>query len=237
MVCDIFHIVEGRVIPRVPPGLSDAFTALYVEASYDLTAEEFVPFRPFLGQDSQRHIWAQRTTERDGHQFSLAAVVGIHDYGADLEFQQAKAADAALTGFDLHYGFRLRRGTGRADKTDAGWDEVIAAVRRMHGTHSVDVVLYQRHETSTVVPAVALPIAVKETDVPGFSEIRGVRLVKAAPEAGTEELYSVTIDRAGDQYHARIATSIELPLDEEMLVAAHERARSIADLAFHKVSG
>ncbi len=224
------------MVPSLPAGLPATFTALHVNVWRDLAAQEFEPLRLFLGRKSQRHIHLCRTFGGDDEQFTVLGVTGIHDYHGNPAFEKDAAADPALTGFDLHYGFRLRRGAGPKEETEAGWDEVVAAIGQALGTHSADAVLYERHQTSGVVPAVALPITVKEADVPGFSEIRGVRLVKMAPEGEPEELYSVTIDRVEDDYLTTVVTSIELALDERILVAAYERARSIADLALHRVT-
>jgi hypothetical protein len=173
----------------------------------------------------------------EGQRFTLTGTVGIHDDTRRRNPQEA--ADPALTGLDLHYWFRLRRGTAESEaegEIAAGWEQVVRAVGGVLGTHSADVLLYERRPVSTFVPAVALPIMVKESEVPGFTEIRGVRLVKLAADAETGELYSVIIDRFGERYYATVRTSLELSLDERILLAAHERARSVAELAFHQVT-
>jgi len=220
------------LVPRVPPGLATWFRGLGVEASYHLEPAEFEPLRALLREGATAiHSYLRQTVQAEGQAFVINGLMGIHDFRSQ---PPPEAASEDYTGLYLHYHLRLRRGRA-TDATTPDWAATTGAVSGVIGTNTAEVELLLDHPVGGVVPAVALPIAVKEADVPGFSEIRGVRLAKTAPD-GTEELYSVVIDRVGDVYRARAETRVQLPLDEQIFTSAYERTRSIAELAFHTVA-
>lgn len=159
----------------------------------------------------------------------LRARVGIHDK------RSKGAAVAARAGGEptpwVHYDIELRR-LGQGDSVEAvddDWGRLASVLDRLIGAHACDV-RFQIELPSKAPVVFTLPVSLGG-DVPGFSEVRGVQLVKADPEKPENALYSVILQLFGQSLFVNVSTVAEVQLDRLVLQRAWTQALGIARLA------
>jgi len=158
----------------------------------------------------------------------LRGLIGIHDSRAS-----GKAPEPSEAGIVLHYSFELEKDVTTKDAQADDWDRLSEAVSGVVGSHQVIVSMWAVRAKDEIVPATALPIALGDTGVSGFSEIRGVRLAQPDPSDKDNDLYSVVLDKEGNEYFVTASTSIEATgLEEELLRRALDRLKEVAMLAY-----
>ncbi len=169
-----------------------------------------------------------RNTAIGGSRGVLRGLIGIHDSRAS-----GKAPEPSEAGIVLHYSFELEKDVTTKDAQADDWDRLSEAVSGVVGSHQVIVSMWAVRAKDEIVPATALPIALGDTGVSGFSEIRGVRLAQPDPSDKDNDLYSVVLDKEGNEYFVTASTSIEATgLEEELLRRALDRLKEVAMLAY-----
>lgn len=160
-----------------------------------------------------RVICGRETNEQS---FEIYSFIGIHSKGGPKEGPYA------------HCELRISQDSRPTNmKSGADWGALFDGFSREVEEVVWQMSAYWRFPREAAAFGVELPIHL--TDLPGFSEIRGIRLVESDTDTD-EELYSLILDEYESDRSAQVTMEVELPVDDQLFVTAWEKALSLAGL-------
>lgn len=230
-------------VPLMPEGLDPKGFILTVRVELELAADEYERIRKDLGSE-EKHLHARFASEvklLDGEAGKLTGLIGLHDLRETREREEEKEEhkhekEEPYPDAWLVYELVLKWPCEARQALDDRWTALYSAIVKAFPEKPVwRIFLSLFLPASKVLPFVNVPIPLAESEISGFSEIRGVRVVQPDPEDAENELYSVILDHRGELMAIRVEAPLEAGCDESILSVAFERALSIAKLAFETV--
>ena len=216
-------------LPTATPSLLELVRSLEVELNAYVDEQTFEALSNRLGGVAKdlhgKFRVPVRLGSRDGE---LAGLVGIHN----LRRENWTPSSAQDTGFWIHLEVSVRRRNNPVTE-NVSWEAIYSAVVETLGSRPLVASLDLDVPAEGSTPAVALPIEL--TEVPGFSHIRGVRLVKDDEKTPNSALYSVILQHFGTRLSVQARTEISGPLSKDVLPMAWSRALGVARLAVPSV--
>jgi hypothetical protein len=157
----------------------------------------------------------------------VRALIGIHEpkaiQGVDLFGHEPRP-------HWVHFSVDFVAGIqGRENRTCA-WAAVYEALCTILSSRALNVTAFWSLPRSSFTFAVALPIPL-QGDIPGFTDIRGVRLAEPDPDNPGSDLYSLILDHYETSASVQVRTTLEDMLSTDLLQKATDRALSIVGLA------
>lgn len=212
-------------LPSRPAGFEANYFRLTVLGQFDLSAEEFEAFAASIGFDGEDFHARLDESEEDSDWGSIAfsGLIGIHKSSAD--------ENGVGERYWLHYSVDFLRDVGSKPSTSPKWQVAFTALAMELPRHAATVRFFAELRSESVVFAIDTPIPLAPSEVPGFSEIRGVRLVKTDPDEPDTELYSIVLDRPGRAATVQIQADVEANLNHEVLATGFDRAMTVMNLA------
>lgn len=212
--------------PRLSPKLAGVTQRLEVAATFFMTEEEYRGILASAGLEGDNiHLTMSESGDAEYGGGALAGLLGIH-----RETVAPETPDPSRTPFWFHYKFTWTPRPRIAAK-DALWDSAFAAVAPLVPQHPARALLDAEYAANRFDFPVSVPISLAAEDAPGFSQIRGVRLVQVDPAKPTSELYSVVLDRDTEFDHVLIRAHVSTAFDDNILCSAAEQIEAIANLA------
>ena len=220
-------------IPAAPEHLPVQSFSLALEKTLAISDEAYAAICHRMGgAAASSHVAIREPVSVGGTSAEIRGFIGLHprpnEAGEDTDQLQQRSPW-------LHYSLELRPVRRAEAATEADWQTISSALAEVLGTHTINFSSTVWFERKDVVLAVSLPIELGPSEVPGFSEIKGVRLSKADPENSSEDLYSAIIDNHDKYVYITVTATIESPFDEDVLVRAFDRVSSITDLLVKRV--
>jgi len=216
-------------VPNLDGLSSIRFLSLAVTASIDLSNDQFLQLSTLFGVDKPAHHASFAIGEKAGTaDVEVYGFLGLHAANADAPSDEQEDAN-------LHYELELRLLDRPRDRPSLSkeWEALVAAASDLRLVHTASVQLRAEASLDAVLP-VKLPISLAGLDAPGFSEIRGVRLV-CLDEGRENELYSLVIDQRSKATLLNAVAPVETNLDGRLLITAFERASAIIQLTTERV--
>lgn len=210
-------------LPAFPDSLATAVVEIEAEHSAYISPEQFATLgTSFPGGVDGRHAEFREPVTIGGQEAELSGVLGIHN----------NVGEAGAGRPWVHYNVRLRRRRTRAStQNEEGWTQLCDAILRVLGSHSAKVVVSLEIPTDSATPAVSLPIKLSPSEVTGFSEIRGVRLVQVDPAKPESSLYSAIVQQSSSSVSVHAISAAEINSRPEMLNVAWASGLAVARLA------
>lgn len=220
-------------IPAAPDHLPVQSFSLALENTLVISDEAYNTIRQRTGLGAgTNHVAIRESVEIGGTSAELRGLIGLHPGGEEA----GEDTDQTQPDYPwVHYSLELRPARGAESVSEGHWRTISSALAEILGAHTINfssTVWFQRGD---VVLAVSLPIELGPSEVPGFSEIRGVRLSKPDPDDNSKDLYSAIIDNYSKYVYITISATIESPFDKDVLVRAFDRVSSITDLLVKQV--
>lgn len=214
-------------IPDLQRLVGEGFSHLSFAADCAIPAEIVARARQATGS-SDEYIYAQtRVACRVGDRHAeLTCYLGMEDPGA-ADDEEGGELD---TNCHFHIQLFSRHSESHARPSD-NWTALYEALREAMPMLVGSVGLRFTIPAKDAVTAIKLPIPLGASETPGFSEVRGVRLAKLDPTSDGEELYSVIIDHYRDVLAIDSRSSVEVAIDEGLLMTAVDRAIAIGSQA------
>jgi hypothetical protein len=214
--------------PELPKGLTFSRFSLTVSGSVQLPESRLDWARGVVNStegDDHCAFYAPFPTEKQ--KAELWILLGVHT----THYETAPDPET----FEFHYEVRLQRHTGRGEGLAAGRASAIFDELRTLPEHSVRVLMTVWAPTEALQTPVSLPFPISQAAVPGFSEVRGVRLVKIDPEDPELELYSAIVDTYGPNSSIQITAPMTAVWSSNLLIEAASLGFSVVELAIGPV--
>lgn len=212
-------------IPAFPEGFAAVDYRLDVTTTVTLSAAEFEAAHAELDFSGSAHHAqiAAPITDAGWPDGRLTGVVGLHR-------RKGKGKGKRASGGWVHYSLMFDRGA--ITEVDQDWAQTMEVVGRILPRHPARVIFWAKFPKAAISFAIGTPFQLSATDVPGFSEIRGIRLVKTIPDVRPdEELYSIVLDRHPEHLTYQVQSPIETLFNDQILSVALGRSFEIAALA------
>lgn len=214
--------------PELPKGLTFSRFSLTVSGSVQLPESRLDWARGVVNSsDNDDHCAFYAPFPTSGQKAELRMLLGVHTTHYET------TPDPGT--FELHYELRLQRHTGRGAEQTGGRVAAIFDELRSLPEHSVRVLMTVWAPTDAIQTPVALPFLINQAAAPGFSEVRGVRLVKIDPEDPKVELYSAIVDTYGPNSSIQIAAPMTAVWSSDLLIEAASLGFSVVELAIGPV--
>lgn len=196
------------------------FAHLGVSGTLLLDDPDYDQLRRVLGlTEDSYHLTARRPFAVGSISAEIRSVIGIH----------APSKAEPDSGY-VHLEFEVDPRRNPKEQSVEEWSRALDVMNSLApaGPLSVQMRLLS---PATSLLAVSLPLQVQ---VPGFSEVRGVRLSKSDPNDPEGELYFVALDRFRDRISVYAHTVANLKIEERMLANAAASILPIVGLAITK---
>ena len=213
--------------PELPKGLTLSQFSLTVSGSVQLPESRLDWARGVVNSTEDDHCAFYAPFLTEGHKAELWILFGVHTTHYET------TPDPGT--FEFHYEVRLQRHTGRAEEQALSRFSAIFEELKALPEHSVRVLMTVWAPTSAIQTPVSLPFPISQAAAPGFSEVRGVRLVKIDPEDPAVELYSAIVDTYGPNGSIQIAAPMSAVWSSDLLVEAASLGFSVVELAIGPV--
>lgn len=186
----------------IPPALVNGFSRLQVSGvvPIDASGKSHFPQFPPSGSSVSRGVLS--LGERKVSIAMVAAQAEANDHVSHGHLFVSILVDAQMTpdveeDSRFHDLFRLEQ----ADDTELHWDSQLW--------------LTIPHDGNT--PIISLPIKLRSDDRGGFTEVRGVRMVKLDADDPESELYWSAVDRGDQEYFVQAGVDVVSPLDSDWI--------------------
>lgn len=219
------------VLPVFPDDLPPDRFFVSVWSSFDLSVEEEEGLRRVLGENLLGHHTIREQVEFAGKTAEVRALIGIH--GPRPQQETDLFEDASRTHW-IHFSLDFTAGIRPRNNQSQMWAVAYEALRNTVSSRVFDVNAFWSFPKDSSTFAVALPILL-QGDIPGFTEIRGVRLSEPDPDDPTGELYSLILDHYGNSASAQVRTTLDSDLSGDLLKKAMDRAIAIVRLAVEPI--
>lgn len=215
-------------IPAPPADLNLQRVRLAVRCNFDLDAGEYEELRRSLaGSERSYHLVLRQAVSFGGDPAELSALIGLHAApDTPKEGEERPPRDKPW----LHYRIDMVSAVAARQVESEGWVQLAEAAERLIPEHSSRVKLNAELGSEDVALGVRLPIQLGQSEVAGFSTIRGVRLVQPDPQNPEHELYSLVLDQWNSTVGFTVNTFAEARFDQTVLVKALDRALSVLRL-------
>lgn len=218
-----------------PPTLPDELLArrltVVVRSTFDLSDAETSALQGRLGDSFVSHTtFRQALSYKDGSA-ELRGVIGIHER---KERQEELFSTTPSARHWVHFSLSFTEGVKGTTHIEGTWDRTAHALAEVVSPKAAEVEAFWSLPKQTAAFKVALPIPLLG-DIPGFSEIQGVRLVQLDPDRNGLELYSLILNHHRDQATFQVVTALDSHSGADVLTRALDVSLSIATLAFDRV--
>jgi len=220
--------MTSLIVPVFPDNHPAISPSLTLRATLDLDANSLSALRDALAEELPAHSSFRHETSFCGEQAELSGLIGIHKREGE---GQSELFDGPTSPGWIHYNLRLATTSRPRNTASSTWDRFAGCVANTLRSHVVQVNANWFLPSNHTTLGVALPIALGSSELPGFKEIRGVRLSQPDPDSKNEELYSLILDQARDETIVQVRSSIESVLDDHIMDNALARCISIVELA------
>ena len=223
--------------PALPESIAVEYFSLSLRGDVEISTQHLSRIREASGQTVEEpHLSFQTVLSGPGYTAGVFGLIGVHTTSRrdeKAEQQQLSSVDGEplASTFEVHYEFVVRPQVKPSAKSNPHWD---ALRRSLEGTiplHSAQVDLLLVADEIEFGFPVSVPLPLNPTDVPGFSEIRGLRLVQLDPENPDVELYYAILDRSGGRRSVQISSPVEVEWTDDILHSAMNHALSIVEIA------
>jgi len=218
--------------PVLPEHFEGESLRIAIRSTYDLSEAESRALDATVGR-SELHTTFREYVPFTGRTAEIRGLIGVHrSRGVQEELFHGPAAHRRWVHTDLTF----TQGVLPANPKRQRWDEAYEALLEAAGPQPGDVDVFWSLPRARTAFKVALPIPLLG-DIPGFSEIQGVRLVQPDPSNLAAELYSVILNHQFDRATVQVRFGIDVHLGRDVLSRALDKAISIASLAVNTVNG
>lgn len=212
-----------------PDNAFETFASLSVASDFSLTPDEFAGLKSQLGfSGDEYHLHTREEFAVGSQATELRSTFGFHGIDASSSTRRSNPAEAYV-----HYDITVVQRERPKTEHSSEWAAAAAALQAIIPTHAapVDMRIYL---SSKAILTVQLPLALPSGEAPGFSEIRGLRMVKSDPSDPESELYFVALDKFRDRVSVYTHASADISFAPNLLQEAATAAFAVASLAFSK---
>lgn len=217
-------------VPACPPAFPAKSHDLWISGTFEMQEAEYQELLLVAAPgETGAHISVRSVAEICGQPAELYALVGLHSH----ETSNLAPGHESFGGRApwLHYRVELRTVRRPRERAHPRWEALSEVLSRTVPEHSASLGYFAEFPKGSYIPAVRLPIALDAAEVPGFSEIAGVRLAQRDPENLERDLYSVILDSTGFAETVQVRASTDTGWETGMLTSAFHRATSVIGLA------
>lgn len=213
-------------LPRFPEVVPVLGASLTVRSTSDLMQDEVEALRAQISGEISRHASFRQEVQFAGGKAEFRGVIGIHRVQATAEGDLFQTEPQEKHW--IHFQLDLLTGVRPRPHKGDSWDELAHAVSRVLNARPIRVSAFWSLPRDRVTFAVTLPIELGY-DIPGFSEIRGVRLAQPDPDNPDDDLYSLILNHSGKSATVQISASFESTFSHDLLTKALDRATAVAN--------
>jgi hypothetical protein len=226
--------MANLVIPSFPDRYPARAPAVAVRCTMDIDVSTLESLKAVLAGDLPIHsAFRQKASFAGGHA-ELSGLIGIHP---DTRKDQSELFSGETPSGWIHFEVSLTTVPRPRTTPSEDWQRIMEALGQVVDSYVVSVFAYWHLPAKDTTLGVTLPIPLESSQIPGFKEIRGVRLVQPEEQGKDGELYSLIIDRVVEKTVVQVRSTMESALDDGIIVRALEHSLSIANLAVEYGAG
>ncbi len=217
--------------PILPDHFVGGSLLIAVRSTYDLTEAQGRALEEALGR-AERHITFREYVPFSGRTAEIRGLIGIHrSRRVQGELFQPSVGYRRW----VHTNLTFTQGVLRGETKGEEWDEIYNLLLETAGPQPAEAEVFWSLPRAKTAFKVALPIPLLG-DLPGFSEIQGVRLVQPDATSEKAELYSLILNHHTDRATVQVRFGMDVHLGQDVLSRALDQAFAIANLAVDTVA-